>query len=1471
MNKKNLIPLIAATLFVVPPSVAQRAEINIETNRVAGLIDSKIYGQLFEHIYFSPSNGVWNEMIFERTFEPEHFPGITPRDGYFDGWYADDDAVLHSPTRYEQPIRLTSVEGNDYEITMDVNWRAFKLAGRRWSGGALDMRFAFKNGAGGEPWFFRIFDPQYERAGMISGMPGSNAQELQRAREALSKANLAITRRVDAETETRGQMRTVRSWQPADHYIPREGLDTGGTWHKLRITVKGDRARVWWDDRQVLNAGGLDAEAINDLVLWVNYTEALYRNIKVTTNGGRTTVFEGMPEDVKIPAVAPQWKSFGGGTFEMVKGDAVNMDYSQRITATSLSGITQGPQSIKSGEAYIGSIWAKGDGRGTLSVALKAGDRTVASQTLGRPTGEWQEYSFTLEGEAWAGDADFAIQVEGGSVQVDQVTMSSRTGLELGGFRPDILKMIKDLGPTSMRWPGGGYVAQYNWKWAIGPQKDRQRWPHWMWLDYDQNAFGTDEFIRFCREINTEPVMVVRVGFDRPEEELEGIYQDALDWVAYCNEPATGAWGSKRAANGHPEPYNIKYWEIDNEMWEMGIEKYEAAVRKFSEGMRRIDPTIKIIVCGGFPEDAEFIERSANYFDYMSLHHYEGANGYATGPERLRTQYQRYADMFAASSNPNIKLYISEWNLNSIDWRTGLFAGGFLNMCEQTPVVELGAAALFLRRTDADGWNNAFINFDYKDAFAAPNYQVTRLWHDNFSKYRLDYTGRAAGMNIATTLSEDGRRVIVKIVNPTERERTLTVRGDWANIAGDAQYDYYAPGSLTVENSMENKNAVALMHRAIVPENNAIVLTVEPYSAGVLSIEKSSVNTYSHEGVTVASPDGKLSARIFIEGGKLLYSVDRGGTAILEDSPLGLVSNEGDFTSNLTFVESSAGRVDKTYTQAKIKSSHNEYHANTLNYTFQNVAGRQMTVVFQVSDRDVALRYEFPMWGDRRAAVVESEATGFRFPAQTTAFVSYMMTTMGGFARTSPSYESGYQADVPIAQTTSPTGYVFPGLFKIGDNGWALLSETGVTSLYCGSHLSAIKNGVYTVAYPDPTENNGFGSVGAQVGLPGVTPWRTITVGDDLAPIVETTITSDLVEPLYEPSTDYTYGRGTWSWIVWQDASMNWDDQVTYIDLAAEMGWEYILIDALWDANIGYERMEELVRYARSKGVDVFLWYNSNGTVNDAPQGPRSRMNTSIQRKKEMKWLQKIGVKGLKVDFWGGDKQETMRMYEDVLSDANDHGLMIIVHGSTLPRGWERMYPNFVGSEAVLASEMLIFSQDVRNNEAHYASLHPFIRNSVGVMEFGGVLLNKFLNKGNTGGAERLTTDAFQLATAVLFQNPVQMFAITPDNLTGTSGFVMDFMRKVPTTWDETRYVDGYPGRYAVIARRSGDKWYIGGVNATEDALELELDLPMMAGSRATLIGDEPSRAPVASEVDVVRGRSVKVTLQPRGGFVLSN
>ena len=293
--------------------------------------------------------------------------------------------------------------------------------------------------------------------------------------------------------------------------------------------------------------------------------------------------------------------------------------------------------------------------------------------------------------------------------------------------------------------------------------------------------------------------------------------------------------------------------------------------------------------------------------------------------------------------------------------------------------------------------------------------------------------------------------------------------------------------------------------------------------------------------------------------------------------------------------------------------------------------------------------------------------------------------------------------------------------------------------------------------------------------------------------------------------------------------------------------------------------MKSLVEYARSKGVELFLWYSSSGYWNDIEQGPVNRMDNAIIRKREMRWLQSLGVKGIKVDFFGGDKQETMRLYEDILSDADDHGLMVIFHGCTLPRGWERMYPNYVGSEAVLASENMVFNQHFCDEEAFNTCLHPFIRNTVGSMEFGGCFLNKRLNRNNDGGTTRWTTDVFQLATTVLFQNPVQNFALAPNNLNDVPAVCMDFMKQVPATWDETRFVDGYPGKYVVLA----DIWYLAAVNAGKEPLKLKLDLDMFAGKTVALYKDDKKEEPQLTSLKVKENGKVQLEIRSQGGAVL--
>ena len=626
------------------------------------------------------------------------------------------------------------------------------------------------------------------------------------------------------------------------------------------------------------------------------------------------------------------------------------------------------------------------------------------------------------------------------------------------------------------------------------------------------------------------------------------------------------------------------------------------------------------------------------------------------------------------------------------------------------------------------------------------------------------------------------------------------------------------------------------------------------------------------QSVSVNGPDGKLQLTVSCPSanGEVSYAVTYNGKQMLESSPLGMETNVGDFYRGLQLKEHKVTALDTVYEQSRIKASHIHYRANELLCSFVNGEGKNVQITFRVSNNDVAFRYTLPREQGKGSVTVNSERTGFRFPSQTTTFLCPQSDAMIGWKRTKPSYEEEYKADAPMNERSGyGHGYTFPCLFKVGDDGWVLLSETGVDSRYCGSRLSDWDNGVYRIAFPMPEENNGNGTVSPAFSLPGSTPWRTVTVGETLKPIVETTVPWDVVEPRYTTTHDYKPGRGTWSWILWQDGSINYDDQVRYVDLAAAMGYEYVLIDNWWDNNIGRDRMEQFIKYARSKGVEVFLWYSSSGYWNDIEQSPVNRMDNSIARKQEMRWLQSLGVKGIKVDFFGGDKQETLRLYEEILSDADDHGLMVIFHGCTLPRGWERMYSNYVGSEAVLASENLVFSQHFCDNEAFNATLHPFIRNAVGCMEFGGVFLNKRLNRSNDGGTIRRTTDIFQLATAVLFQNPIQNFALAPNNLTDAPQICLDFMKQVPTTWDETRFIDGYPGRYIVLARRHGNTWYIAAVNATAEPLKLKLDLPVLAGQEVSLYSDDKKMQPQLKLQKIKTDGSLQLTVQPQGGAVI--
>ena len=624
----------------------------------------------------------------------------------------------------------------------------------------------------------------------------------------------------------------------------------------------------------------------------------------------------------------------------------------------------------------------------------------------------------------------------------------------------------------------------------------------------------------------------------------------------------------------------------------------------------------------------------------------------------------------------------------------------------------------------------------------------------------------------------------------------------------------------------------------------------------------------------IISPDGKLIVTTNVdEKGQPVYSVSLDGKPIITDARLGLVTDFNDLSKGLKQTGVKITQDNRQYIQDKIKKSHIDVNATNAVVEYEGADNKKLNIEWHVANDGVAYRLEVPRQKGKGSMVVLEEKNSFVFPEGTTTFLTSQSDPMVGWKRTKPSYEEYYVIDAPMDQPSEfGHGYTFPALFKTPDNNWILVTETGVDGYYAASHLSDYKkDGGYSIAFPMPEENNGNGSASPGVALPGHTPWRVMAIGNNLAPIVETTLPWDLVEPKYE-SSPAVPGKGTWSWILWQDDSINYEDQIKFIDLAAELGYENVLIDNWWDTNIGKEGIEKLNEYAKSKGVNIILWFSSSGHWNDIVQGPVNLMDRPIIRKQTMKWMQENGIHSIKVDFFGGDKQETMRLYEDILSDAADHGIQVIFHGSTLPRGWERMYPNFVGSEAVLASENMIFEQAFCDVEALQSTLHPFIRNSAAIMEYGGTFLNKRMNKGNDGGNYRKTSDAFQLATAVIFQNPVQNFALAPNNLTDAPQVAIDFMKEVPTTWNDTRYIAGYPGQYAVIARQHENKWYVAGISNLDKTVELELDLPMFEkGEKVEMINDNKDGEPVKTEMVIKNPEKVKVKLNPLSGFIIMN
>ncbi len=646
-------------------------------------------------------------------------------------------------------------------------------------------------------------------------------------------------------------------------------------------------------------------------------------------------------------------------------------------------------------------------------------------------------------------------------------------------------------------------------------------------------------------------------------------------------------------------------------------------------------------------------------------------------------------------------------------------------------------------------------------------------------------------------------------------------------------------------------------------------------SLSILS-QVSAAGTPAEGPWSVTSPDGQTTVtltRMVPVGGarkpalaRLAYRVERGQgetkAEVLPWSPLGIERDDQKFVGSLRLIEvGPLQTIDETYRALHGKRSVRRSLARQQSFTFENPAGAKLVVKFRVANDGVAFRYEFPEREETRRTVV-GEATGFRLPKGSLAWIQPYQEP----SQWTPAYEEYFQNGIP-AGTAAPgeAGWCLPALFQTpGGKHWLLLAESAVDGTYCGTRLGAQpEQGEYRIRFPQAGEGNGAGDVCPQSTLPWHTPWRVILVADTLAGIFESTLIEDLNPPSAVQDTAWIKpGRVSWSWWSDHDSSRDYVKLREFVDLAAEMGWEYSLVDANWTLMDGGD-VRQLARYAAGKGVGLLLWYNSGGPHNFVTEKPRGCMDQAEVRRFEFELLKKWGVKGIKVDFFQSDKQNIMQLYQDILRDAAEFQLLINFHGCTMPRGWSRTWPHLLSMEAVRGAENYTFSPEYPEKAPWHNTILCFTRNVVGPMDYTPVAFT------NGGHAPR-TTVGHELALSVVFESGLLHFADRVSAYRQLPPAPMQWLKTIPVAWDDTRLLGGYPGKWLAVARRKGSDWYLGGINGQDQPQAVPLDWRFLpdGGYTLSLIEDGAEDRSFASrEIQIRRDQPLEIQMPPRGGF----
>jgi len=623
----------------------------------------------------------------------------------------------------------------------------------------------------------------------------------------------------------------------------------------------------------------------------------------------------------------------------------------------------------------------------------------------------------------------------------------------------------------------------------------------------------------------------------------------------------------------------------------------------------------------------------------------------------------------------------------------------------------------------------------------------------------------------------------------------------------------------------------------------------------------------------IASPDGATAITVKLADpgrmadypagqARLYYQVACAGKMVLPLSPLGIDRRDRSFVDHLRFVE--AGRIktiDETYTMLSGKRKACRNHANEQTLVFQNADGAKLELILRAYNDGVAFRYRFAETSDHKHTVT-GEATGFRLPRGAKVWAHpYDKAT-----KYTPAYETYYVNGVEAGTASaSEAGWAFPLLFCTADRSrWALLTEAGLEPSYCGSRLTQnAPDRVYRIRFPDEGEGDFTGSIEPSWTLPWATPWRVVIVGDSVGDIVESTLVTDVSPPAVVKDTSWIKpGRASWSWLFDHDSPQDCTKLKAWVDLAAEMGWEYSLVDANWTI-MKNGTIHDLIAYANAKGVGLLMWYNSGGPHNYVSEKPRGLMTHREIRREELRRLKEWGIKGVKVDFFQSDKQNIIQLYHDILQDAAEAQIMVNFHGCTLPRGWSRTYPHLMSMEAVRGEECYSFDKRFTTEAPIHNVITPFTRNAVGPMDYTPVMFADNVYP-------HLTSYSHELALPIIIESGWLHFAGGPKEYLDLPEVPKEFLKNVPVVWDETRFIEGEPGQYIILARRSGTSWYLGGINGEDAGRDVDVSLSFLGDAHAmvTLIADgETPRAFETGTQAVTAQDHLEIRLLPYGGF----